>query len=74
MAKRNKMFEIYKENLLLCGRIRAALDHNLPKRAINPIAEPHDDVLKFHQDFLNTILSSEEKKLIPKDMKGIERN
>jgi hypothetical protein len=72
MAKRNKVFETYKENLLLCGRIRNALDYNLHTRVINPIAEPHDDVLKFYQDFLNKILSNEEEKLITKDMKRID--
>lgn len=55
MAKNNRAFAKYKEDLLAFSRLRNAIIHNPFKKDADPIAEPHENVVKLYEDIKNQL-------------------
>lgn len=56
MAKTNKIFDIYKDELLSFARLRNAIVHNPDKREAHPIAEPHDYIVMKYGKIRDNVL------------------
>lgn len=50
ISRINKIFAYYKNNLISFARLRNAIVHNPDKRDAEPIADPHDHVVKKYRD------------------------
>jgi CBS domain-containing protein len=57
MACKNRVFSRYKEELLSFARLRNAIVHNPNIRNADPIADPHDYVIKQYRKILDSVLS-----------------
>ncbi len=55
MAKSNRIFLRYKEDLLAFSRLRNAIIHNPYKKDAEPIAEPHDNVIERYEEILEKL-------------------
>lgn len=55
MAKNNRSFAKHKEDLLAFSRLRNAIIHNPFKKDADPIAEPHENVVKLYEDIKNQL-------------------
>ena len=55
MAKKNKIFLKKKEDLISFNDLRNAIVHNPKKKEFDPIAEPHDNIVKFYVELLNEV-------------------
>ena len=55
MAKNNRSFSKYKEDLLAFSRLRNAIIHNPFKKDADPIAEPHENVIKLYEEIKNQL-------------------
>lgn len=55
MAKNNRSFAKYKEDLLAFSRLRNAIIHNPFKKDADPIAEPHENIVKLYEDIKNQL-------------------
>ncbi len=56
MAKKNKVFNIYMDELLSFARLRNAIVHNPYNRYAQPIADPHDYVVEKYKKILDYVL------------------
>ncbi len=57
MARKNKVFEYYKDDLIAFARLRNAIVHNPDKRDADPIAEPHDFVIEKYRDLCSKVMN-----------------
>lgn len=57
MAKINKVFYKNKDDLLEFSRLRNAIVHNPNKKDADPIAEPHEFIVKKFQNIKNIVIS-----------------
>ncbi|AAK80407.1 putative transcriptional regulator [Clostridium acetobutylicum] len=57
MAKRNKVFEEYKDELMLFARLRNSIVHNPYNAELDPIAEPHDKIIVKYGELRDKILN-----------------
>lgn len=55
MADKNKIFRYYKDDLISFAKLRNAIVHNPYRRNANPIAEPHDYIVRKYNDLLQKI-------------------
>lgn len=55
MAKGNKIFKNYQGELINFANLRNIIVHNPKMRYADPIAEPHDNTIKFYNDILDKI-------------------
>ncbi len=56
MARKNKVFKIYMDDLLSFARLRNAIVHNPDKRYAHPIADPHDYIVEKYKKILDTVM------------------
>ena len=56
MARKNKVFNIYMDELLSFARLRNAIIHNPYNRYAQPIADPHDYVVEKYKKILDYVL------------------
>ncbi|HHX62190.1 MAG TPA: CBS domain-containing protein [Epulopiscium sp.] len=59
IKKGNSVFDYYYQDLKSFSRLRNAIVHNPDKRTADPIAEPHDDIVKQYQELLDKVVSPE---------------
>ena len=59
IKKGNSVFEYYYEDLRSFARLRNAIVHNPDKRIADPIAEPHDEIVKQYKELLDKVLRPE---------------
>ena len=52
MARTNKVFKAYMDDLLSYARLRNAIVHNPEKRNAHPIADPHDYVIEKYKKYV----------------------
>lgn len=57
MAKRSKMFLKNKDDLMLFARLRNSIVHNPYNSELDPIAEPHDKVIKKYKEIRDILLN-----------------
>lgn len=57
MANKYKIFNRYKDDLLAFSRLRNAIVHNANKKDADPIAEPHEFIVKKFEEFKNNVIS-----------------
>ncbi|NLA85224.1 MAG: CBS domain-containing protein [Clostridiales bacterium] len=57
MARTNKVFKAYMDDLLSYARLRNAIVHNPEKRNAHPIADPHDYVIEKYKKIRDSVLS-----------------
>lgn len=57
ITKENIVFKKYKQELLKFANLRNAIIHNSDKRKADPIAEPHDYIVKKYEEIKNCILN-----------------
>ncbi|MCR3761861.1 CBS domain-containing protein [Clostridium felsineum] len=78
MAKRDKVFDEYKDELMLFSRLRNAIIHNPYNADIDPIAEPHDKIIvkysKIRDEILNPPLALESIAVKGKNIYFITQN
>jgi len=57
MAERNNLFNRYPDLLCDMARLRNAIVHNPNKRTIEPIAEPHPEIVKIYEGIKDSVLN-----------------
>ncbi len=57
ISEKNKVFARYSNDLLSFARLRNAIVHNPYKRHADPIADPHNNVVKKYQHILSKVLN-----------------
>lgn len=57
IAKVNRVFSYYKEDLLSYARLRNAIVHNPDKKDADPIAEPHDFIINKYDGIKGKVLN-----------------
>jgi predicted transcriptional regulator len=55
MGRQNKLFRNHCDDLISFAELRNAIVHNPKNRDANPIAEPHDNIVKLYQDLLDKV-------------------
>lgn len=55
MGKQNRIFRNYNDELISFAELRNIIVHNPKKRYADPIAEPHDNIVKYYNDILDKI-------------------
>jgi predicted transcriptional regulator len=55
IAKKNKIFSRYEDDLVSFAELRNTLVHNPRKRVADPLFEPHDNIVKYYQKILDVI-------------------
>lgn len=56
MAEHNKLFKRHHDLLCDMARLRNAIIHNPNKRTIDPIAEPHPEIVKLYEEIKESVL------------------
>lgn len=56
MGEHNKLFKRYNDMLCDMARLRNAIIHNPHKRTIDPIAEPHPEIIKLYEGIRDSVL------------------
>ncbi len=59
IKKGNSVFDYYYQDLKSFARLRNAIVHNPDKKTADPIAEPHDDIVKQYQELLGKVVRPE---------------
>lgn len=57
MAKKDKILEKFKDDLIDCAKLRNAIIHNPYKNIADPIAEPHDYIVVKYRDMKDRIIN-----------------
>lgn len=57
MAKRSKLFLKNKDDLMLFARLRNSIVHNPYNSELDPIAEPHDKIIKRYKEIRDSLLN-----------------
>lgn len=56
MAQKNRVFSMYKEDLLAFSKLRNVIVHNPYKKNADPIAEPHEYIVKKYEEIKNQVI------------------